>query len=221
MPSIGEGFAVIADDHELFRSALIELLKRDFNFKGILEAASLDEAIDHLGRVAGVTFASVDLTMPGMNGAASLHGIRDVYPDVCIAVVTASERRADILTALEAGVHGFVPKTFGIQEVSKAFRLILSGQIFVPAALAITQFKVGSEEASPPGLDLATKWDGLSPRQKDVLNLMCHGLSNKEIARKLDLAEGTVKVHVNALFRALGAHNRASVIAAMAKRELR
>lgn len=198
---------------------MVELLKRDFNFKTIIEAASLDEAIDQLGRVPDITFASLDLSMPGMNGAASLLEIREIYPEVRIAVVTASERREDILTALDAGVHGFVPKTLGIQEASKAFRLILSGHIFVPAALAIPARKPCSEEGPSPSPDPVAKFAGLSPRQKDVLNLMSQGLSNKEIARNLDLAEGTVKVHVNALFRALGAHNRVSVVAALARFE--
>lgn len=219
MPSLGEGSAIIADDHELFRAAMVELFKRAFNFKEILEAASLDEALDLLGRVPSVTFAALDLAMPGMNGTQSLAGIREVFPEVRIAVVTASERREDILSALGAGVHGFIPKTLGIQEASNAFRLILSGHIFVPAALATPPPKLSSEDIPPPISDAVAKFAGLSPRQKDVLTLLSQGLSNKEIARSLELAEGTVKVHVNALFRALGAHNRVSVVAALARLE--
>lgn len=216
MSEIAADTAIVADDHEIFCSALGELLKKEFGFKQVLLASSLDEVIECLGQNPRISFACLDLSMPGVDGAASLHGIREIYPKTTIAVVTASERREDILAALGAGVHGFVPKSLGIQEVSRALRSILSGQIYVPAALAAASVRDLSEEHTVTLRDVSSV-GYLSPRQSDVLRLMAQGLSNKEIARSLRLAEGTVKVHVNALYRALGAHNRVSAVAAMAR----
>jgi len=214
--------AIVADDHELFRAALSELLKSTFGFSNVFQAGSLDEGIEHLGASDAITFASFDLSMPSMEGAASLHSIREIYPKMRLAVVTASERREDILAALGAGVNGFIPKSLGIVEVSKALRSIIGGQIYVPAALA------AANTLTAPAVAIAKQEPAssrpnelLSPRQNDVLALMAQGLTNKEIARHLRLAEGTVKVHVNALYRALGAHNRVSAVAAMQRLELK
>lgn len=213
--------AVVSDDHELFRSALSELLKGTFGFSSVFQAGSLDEGIEHLGASDAITFASFDLYMPGMEGATSLHSIREIYPKVHLAVVTASERREDILAALGAGVNGFIPKSLGIVEVRQALRSIIGGQIYVPAALAAAN-ALASPAATAKREPVPFRSNELlSPRQNDVLALMAQGLTNKEIARHLRLAEGTVKVHVNALYRALGAHNRVSAVAAMQRLELK
>lgn len=214
--------AIVADDHELFRAALSELLKNTFGFSNVFQAGSLDMGIELLSASDTITFASFDLSMPGMEGAASLHSIREFYPNVRLAVVTASERREDILAALGAGVNGFIPKSLGIVEVRQALRSIIDGQIYVPAALAAANALASPVVARPKQKPPALRSNELlSPRQNDVLALMAQGLSNKEIARHLHLAEGTVKVHVNALYRALGAHNRVSAVTAMQRLELK
>lgn len=209
--------AVIADDHELFRAALAEILKRDLGFTKVIEASSLDEAIGCLASNCDVTFVSLDLSMPGMEGQGSLHGIREVYPDLRLAVVSGSERREDILAALAAGVHGYIPKTLRISQIASAVRTVIEGNIFVPAILShqAKALPLAPEPRRPA--DVGRKAPALSPRQADVLALMAEGKSNKEIARELNVAEGTVKVHVNALFRVLGAHNRMSAVAAMSR----
>lgn len=215
--SMAMAIAIVADDHELFRSALAEMLRREFGFRQVIEAGSLDAAVEHLGQVPEVVLACIDLAMPGMSGTASLLGIREVYPDVRVAVITGSVRREDILSALGAGVHGYIPKTLRIVDIAAAIRTILEGRIFVPAELAT------SPEVSPQKTtlrqepELKSRLYALSPRQTEVLSLMAEGKSNKQIARNLGLAEGTVKVHVAALFRALSINNRVSAVAALAE----
>ena len=118
--------AVVADDHELFRSALAEILRRELGFSHIVEAGTLDDALNCLARIPNVTFASLDLMMPGMDGGDSLSGIRQTYPDLRLAVVSGSERREDILSALAAGVHGYIPKTFRIPQITAAVRVVIS-----------------------------------------------------------------------------------------------
>lgn len=210
--------AIVADDHELFRAALAEILRREFGFGLVIEAGSLDDAVDLLGRTSNVAFASIDLAMPGMNGEASLLSIREEYPDIRLAVITGSERRDDILLALDAGVHGYIPKTLKIAEIAAALRTILEGRIFVPPVLANKAFPSTRRNQVAPAVPHAPpRLSGLSPRQRAVLDLISLGKSNKEIAHELRLAEGTVKVHVSALFRTLGTHNRMGAVAAIAR----
>ncbi|MDR7039262.1 MULTISPECIES: LuxR C-terminal-related transcriptional regulator [Methylobacterium] len=199
--------ALVADDHELFRAAVADLLKRDCGFTSVIEVGSLDEAMQVLGEHPEISLASFDLAMPGVGNATSLRSVREVFPKVRVVVVTGSGGREDILLALQAGLHGYVPKTLGISEIANAFRTVLAGNIYVPAV--VTELP---PQPAPPAVavparlpELAGK---LTPRQQDVLRLIRCGRSNKEIAIALGLTENTVKVHANALYRALGVHNR-------------
>jgi DNA-binding NarL/FixJ family response regulator len=209
--------ALIADDHELFRAGLGAMLKRDLGFSEVIETGSLDEAIEHLGRHA-ISLACFDLSMPGVGSAGNLQAVREGFPQVRLAVITASTRREDILLALTAGAHGYVPKTLRIGEIADALRLVLAGQVFVPPCLAqpLTP-ATGQGRAAEKTPARTLKAAELTLRQREVLRLMAEGKSNKGIARALDLAEGTVKVHVNALFRTLGVHNRVSAVGAIAE----
>lgn len=202
--------AVIADDHGMYRMGLALTLKDRLGFDEVAEAASLDEALERLGEADGVALALFDLSMPGMESAASLAAVRECYPDLPIAVVSGSENRNDVLDALAAGVNGFVPKSLVDDDLVAALGTIVSGAIFVPATLATV---ATPRLAAPPSESVL---DRLTPRQRDVLGLLIEGRSNKEIARALDLGQGTVKIHLAALFRHLGVRNRAAAVAAAA-----
>ena len=199
--------ALVADDHELFRAGMSALLKRDCGFTEVIEVGSFDEALQMLDQHADVSFASFDLVMPGMCDASSLRGVRDAYPQARIAVVSGSGGRDDIMLALQAGVHGYVPKTLGIAEITRAIRMILNGGIYVPSMLAELPSPACPAPLVEPSplMEAAVK---LTLRQQDVLRLIRGGNSNKEIGRKLHLTENTVKAHANGLYRALGVHNR-------------
>lgn len=201
--------AVVADDHGMYRMGLAFTLKDRLGFDAVEEAASLDEALDKLGEAENVALALFDLSMPGMESAASLAAVRECYPTLAIAVVSGSENRADVLGALAAGVNGFVPKRLAEDELVAALEAIVGGAIFVPATLATAAPARPAEPAHP---DLAR----LTPRQRDVLGLLVEGHSNKEIARALELGHGTVKIHLAALFRHLGVRNRAAAVAVAA-----
>jgi len=203
--------ALVADDHELFRAGIAAMLKRDLGFRDVIEVGSLDEALFHLGRSSDVTLASFDLAMPGVKNAGSFKIVREMFPTIRSAVISASSRHDDILQALGAGMHGFIPKVLRIPEIVRALRLVLEGHVYVPWSLTdvrpVLSVKRFAIEPSPVSSKAV-----LTPRQSDVLRLMSEGKSNKEIARLLSLAEGTVKVHTNALFRALGVHNRSGAV---------
>lgn len=202
-----DSIALIADDHELFRAGLSSLLKRDCGFSSVIEAGSLDAAMQVLGENPAITFASFDLAMPGVENALSLRSVREVFPHVRVAVVSGSGGRDDIFLALQAGLHGYVPKTLGVADIVLAFQKIIKGEIFVPPLVADLppQAELSPGVELPPLPESSTK---LTPRQNDVLRLIRCGKSNKEIARSLNLTESTVKVHAVALYRALGVHNR-------------
>lgn len=214
--------ALIADDDDFFRLAVVAILTRNFGFSEVVETGSLDAAVDQLSiRRGAVTLALFDLAMPGMEGPGSLSAVRECFPAVKVAVVSASTERNKILTALEVGVHGYIPKGIGSAELTRAVGMVLDGQVFVPASLAVLD-GAGPRpalEARSPAFDGRPdgRQDGrqlripdLTPRQRDVLALLVEGRSNKEIARRLQLGEGTVKVHMAALLRSLGVQNRAA-----------
>jgi DNA-binding NarL/FixJ family response regulator len=211
--------ALVADDDEFFRMALRSILTSQLGFAEVVETASLDEAVERLSDTESVTLALFDLAMPGMESAASLRAVRECFPDTQAAVVSASTRRVDVLLALEAGAHGYVPKSLGVAELSRALRSITEGVIYVPAFIADL-----STTAGEPDLPLASTMSrnehpepSLTTRQRQVLEHLVAGRSNKEIARALNLGEGTVKVHVAALFRVLGVTSRAAAAAAGAR----
>ncbi len=206
--------ALIADDDEFFRMALRVILTDQLGFTEVLEASSLDDAVECLSARDDVSLALFDLGMPGMKSAASLRAVRESFQALKIAVVSGSQKRSDVLLALTNGVHGYVPKSVGASVIRSALSCILDGIVYVPQLIT----EIDREEPLPPDAPpQQVSLDGLTPRQKDVLRLVVQGKSNKEIARLLDLGEGTVKVHMSALFRSLGTSSRSAAAAIGAK----
>jgi DNA-binding NarL/FixJ family response regulator len=204
--------ALIADDDAFFRIALAAILTRHLGFKTVLEAGSLDDALELLGTRPDISLALFDLSMPGMKQAESLAAVRECAESVTLAVVSGSVSRQDILAALGAGVHGYIPKALGPAELVRALEVVLAGQIYVPPMLAKAP---ASEPLAVPGsAEPATDaMARLTSRQREVLQSLISGRSNKEIARQLGLGEGTVKIHVAALLRTLQLPNRAAAAA--------
>jgi DNA-binding NarL/FixJ family response regulator len=204
--------ALVADDHELVRSGMKQLLVDVLRAEEVREAETMDRALEILTNEGGGDLVLVDWRMPGMSGAESLAALRDGFPEAKVAVISAWEERADILSALGAGVHGYIPKSLPSAQIAAALQGILEGRIFVPPAMGRRE---GAGEATgAPGkskLDV----DKLTLRQRDVLQELLKGQSSKEIARTLDIAEGTVKIHLAAIYRALGVRTRAEAIAKM------
>jgi DNA-binding NarL/FixJ family response regulator len=203
--------ALIADDHELFRSGMKQLLVDVLHAEDVREAETMDHALEILTSEGAGDLILVDWRMPGMSGAESLAALRDGFPEAKVAVISAWEERADILAALGAGVHGYIPKSLPSSQIATALQGILDGRIFVPPAMG--KREGGSGDSTSPKLDQ----DKLTLRQRDVLTELLKGQASKEIARTLDIAEGTVKIHLAAIYRALGVRTRAEAIAKMSK----
>ena len=205
---------LIADDDEFFRMALRSILLTRLGVSDVIETSSFDEAIEVLAREPNLRLALFDLNMPGMNNWDDLRSVREVFPAVITAVVSASSARSDILRALDCGVHGYVTKGLGISELGNALQRISEGSVYVPASLpdtfglAKTETMRQAEAASSRDGPIALGKRALSPRQKQILELLVAGSSNKAMARSLNLSEGTIKFHISAVFRVLGATNR-------------
>jgi DNA-binding NarL/FixJ family response regulator len=159
---------------------------------------------------ASIDLAILDLNMPGLFNQEVLGDVLVAYPDTRFAIVSGNDSRAEILTALSIGLHGYIVKSLKDEEVVLAVNEILAGRIYVPALLSRT-----SAAHAPQPLQSSEKrrtnvgnLARLTARQKDVLKLMAEGYSNKEIARHLEIAEATTKIHAGAVLRELGVRNR-------------
>ncbi|WP_374565204.1 LuxR C-terminal-related transcriptional regulator [Nitratireductor sp. ZSWI3] len=214
----GSRTALVADDDEFFRIALRTILKSELGFADVIETGSLDEAVEQLAEHDEISLALFDLAMPGMKDAGSLEAVRDFRGDMRVAVVSASTRKSDMLTALSAGVHGYVPKGLGATELAAALGRVMDGAIYVPSEIAARDKSDEPKDVPEPSREPGSHAiESLTRRQREVLILVVEGLSNKEIARKLSLGEGTVKIHLAALFRSLGVRNRQAAAAAGAR----
>jgi DNA-binding NarL/FixJ family response regulator len=206
---------LVADDHGLYRSGFGFLLRDRMGFKSVIEAATFDAALDRLAETPNVELALFDLAMPGISGPEGLSVVKETYPGIRVAIVSGSEERNDVVKAVAMGLNGYVPKSLADDEIVGALQDILDGRVFVPrfmtSGAAGQPAKIANSETAPvskgdPGGGATYK--SISPRQRDVLDCVRRGLSNKEIARELDIAEGTVKIHLAALFSHFGARNR-------------
>ncbi len=213
---------LVVDDHPLMREAVrftLELLEQDC---GIDTAVSLAEAQRRLGEGTAYELVLLDLQLPDSRAYEGLQTLKTLRPDCAIVVMSADTDRTTILRCLELGAAGYIPKTLQTDAVMNALRLVVSGCVYVPAEAVtgampqdtLIRLKAGGEITDPAVL-------GLTDRQIDVLRLILRGLPNKLICRQLKLAEGTVKVHVSAVLRALGVRNRTQAVVAAGRLGLR
>lgn len=212
MASLGS-VAVVADDQEFWRTGIASMLKRQLHFSKVVHAVSFDRLIDALQSDPPPSLATVELSLPGMQSYVGVRQLRGQFPSVRLIVISATADRETILQSLAAGTHGFIPKRFQGSEILAAMKLIQQGQVFVPPDLP--DIPEARESEQDEGLFLSNAGSALTRRQRDVIQLLAEGKSNKEIASILQITEGTVKVHVNAAFRALGVHNRVSAVVAL------
>lgn len=196
---------LLADDHALFREGLRLVLESLSDVPcQVLEATDFIHALSVLRAEPGIEIGLVDLNMPGMDGFSGIEALKRASPDMFLVVVSASEEPIDVRRAMDAGAHGYIAKTSSSAAMMTAIRSVLNGDCFVSPGLQVPPV---SAETGTDGDDNRLK-QSLTPRQRDVLAMLRLGKSNKEIARDLNLAEITVKLHVTAILRSLGVDNR-------------
>jgi DNA-binding NarL/FixJ family response regulator len=216
---------LIADDHELVRQAMRLALSDAQIGLSFNEADGFDAAVEALA-TEGADLLLIDLSMPGMASAASLRTVREIYPATKVAVLTGADDRATIVECLAAGIHGYIVKSSPTEEIVNAVKTILAGSVYVtPAVAHIAATKgagdgPGATRPSGPVPAPGVSAEDFTPRQRDVLRLLAEGQQTKEIARALDLGEGTVKVHLAAIYRTLNARNRTEAVLMAGKLKL-
>lgn len=201
---------LVVDDHPLILEALQHVLQQLDEEVDVLAAQNAQSGRDLVAANPDAGLLLLDLHLPGAFGMSLLTELRQSFPTVPVVVLSASDRREDVLQAIDLGAMGFIPKCSANRVMLQALRLILSGGVYLPSEI-FTQ-RDTSETArttEPAAAHVMHPRDlGLTERQAQVLALVLQGKSNKVICRELGLAEGTVKIHVAAILRALNVSSR-------------
>lgn len=208
--SSGRQFLLV-DDHPILRDAISQTLSDLLPGSHTDLATSIQESKHRVATGRRYDYVLLDLHLPDSTGFDSLAQMRAVVPDTPIVVVSGESSRDTIVRCLEMGALGYIPKSLQADVVRHALRLVISGQTYVPREALVAASP--TRHVKPATLDPRNpRALGLTARQVDVLRLMMQGLPNKLICRELQLAEGTVKVHVSAVLRALAVTSRTQAV---------
>ena len=200
---------LLADDHPLMREGVRQVLAQLEPAIEIIDAHDYPSLFAQTALHADLDLALVDLNMPGFVGMQGITQYRHRFPDIPLVVLSASESPHDIRSALEAGALGYIPKAASTAVMLAALRQVLAGDIYVPACLGDSH--AGLHSVAPADFE-ALQHSGLTARQMEVARLLAQGCANKAIAGMLAMSEGTVKVHIAAIFRAFGVTNRTEAV---------
>ncbi|MBV2128390.1 LuxR C-terminal-related transcriptional regulator [Arsukibacterium indicum] len=200
---------IVADDHPLFRNALINAISSTFVTKATIETDSFDSTCTALEQHPDTDLLLLDLHMPGNCGFLGLIQLRKNYPSLPIVVISASEDLDVIRRVIAFGASAYIPKSANPLDISTALNAVLAGELWVPANL---QKAVFQEQSTAEDLDLAAKVAQLTQQQYKVLYYLTEGWLNKQIAYDLHISEATVKAHITAIFRKLNCTNRTQVV---------
>lgn len=207
---------LIVDDHPLIRSGVKAMLVRHERRAVVREARQLQEALGMLDEVNGVPdLILLDLNLPDCSGLPTLNAIREAAPDTPVVVLSADDSKSTILGSLDHGASGFIPKTMSPDLIWSALGLVLAGGVYIPHTVIFDAGKLDAAEPERPGTlrgVAVLQSRGLTERQIDTLRMLVLGLPNKSIARKLGIAEATVKVYVSAVLRALNVTSRTQAV---------
>ncbi len=197
---------LVADDHPLFREALKGAVARLLPGATLVESDSADALFASAEAHPQADLLLMDLNMPGAHGFSALVHLRAVHPQLPVVVVSAREEPGIVRRALEHGAAGFIPKSSEPAVIREAIAAVLDGGQWAPEQSADAA-GLGEEEAL-----IARRIRELTPQQFRVLGMLGSGLLNKQIGHALGVSEATVKAHMTAILRKLGASNRTQAI---------
>jgi len=201
---------LVVDDHTLFRRGLIALLSQYDRVMVVGEAADAGEAQRRATELQP-DLILLDNHLPGVRGVDALPGLREASPCSRVLMLTVSEDSEDLAAALRGGAQGYVLKTIDSDALLAAIMRCVAGESVVSPEL--TGKLVQALRSASPGVGGGAPAaphpiDALSPREREITSQIARGASNKEIARALDIAETTVKIHVQHILRKLGLSSR-------------
>lgn len=211
---------LVADDHTLFRDALVQYIVREDPDAEVTLAKDWYEAMDFLEEDNKFDLVLLDLCMPGMSGLKGFQKMKDDHPEMRLALMSGVAEEEHVKEAIDMGAVGYFPKTLSGKALLNAIKLVLSGERFIPldhqgsnimpSYRAEEEDIVRNKHMAQTHVDMSAIKDDidLTPRESDVLKYLVQGLSNKEIARELGLQVVTIKLHVRGICRKLNANNR-------------
>lgn len=194
---------LLIDDHSLFRSGIKLLLQRQDDFEVVGEAADGVEGVKR-AKMFKPDIVLLDLHMPGLSGLEILQLIRQDLPDSHTILLTVSEDAADLTACLRNGAAGYLLKNIDADFLLDSLRRVMNGDSVISTEMTaklVAQLRQGES-------DLPSSAEKLTPRERDIQAQLAEGLSNKESARKLDVAESAVKIHLQSVLKKLGLNNR-------------
>ncbi|PRY86859.1 response regulator [Donghicola tyrosinivorans] len=200
------GNALVVDDHPLFCDALTLTLKSISEFGTIHTAGTLEAALDEVSADSDIRAIILDLNLPDVNGLDGLVRLRTAAPRAKIIIASSMSDNRMISRAIKAGADGFVPKQAQRAVFQQAFDTVRTGKHFVPEGFIDPDGESATQD------DALQRLGTLTNQQARILNLICEGKLNKQIAYDLSIAETTVKAHVTAIMRKLGVHSRTQAV---------
>jgi two-component system, NarL family, nitrate/nitrite response regulator NarL len=206
---------LVVDDHALFREGLRALLANISPGVLIKEAASVETAAVEC-KSTEFRMVLLDLGLATTDGLETLERFRLAVPEVPVIVLSGDQDPRHIRAALDSGAVGFIPKAHTSELMIAALRFVLAGGIYLPPSVLEDDVN-GTQLSVDTAATVSLAFARLSPRQQEVAQLLLQGGSNKAIARRLNLSEGTVKAHVSAIFQIIGAKTRVEAVRIAAK----
>lgn len=197
---------LIADDHPLFREALRGVVSRVLPDASLHEADNAEALYAMVEAQPDADLLLLDLNMPGAQGFSALVHLRSQHPQLPIVMVSAREEPAVMRRALDHGAMGFIPKSSDSETLGTALRHVLDGERWVPEGAA------SNPSVSDDEHDVAARIRELTPQQFRVLQMLGSGMLNKQIGYELGVSEATIKAHMSAILRKLGASNRTQAV---------
>lgn len=197
---------LVADDHPLFREALRGVVGRNIPGAELHEADNAEGLYAMADAHPDADLLLLDLNMPGAQGFSALVHLRGLHPQLPVVMVSAREEPAVVRRALDHGAMGFIPKSSDADLLGAALLRVLDGDRFVPD-IAGSAPQTGQDEQ-----EVAARVRELTPQQFRVLQMLGSGKLNKQIGYELGVSEATVKAHMSAILRKLGASNRTQAV---------
>ena len=195
---------LLVDDHPLLRTGVMQLIALEDDLEAVGEASNGEEAI-RLATELEPDLIILDLNMKGMNGIETLSSLRDREVTSRIVMFTVSDNQEDVVAALQAGADGYLLKDMEPNDLIEKIRLAANGQLVLSKELTeLLALAIQSKHRRDDKVDAKT----MTKRERQILKLIAAGMTNKHIARKLDITEGTVKVHIKHLFKKLHLKSR-------------
>ena len=207
---------LVVDDHPVFRHGLSSVLEQLADFQVVGQAGNSAEALARAKELEP-DVVTMDICMPNGGGVGCTAALRQILPQIKVLILTVSDKDEDLFAAIKAGAKGYLLKSAQLDELVNAIRLVADSEAIISPVMAI---RLIEEFRQLNGLRPDKELGRLSAREREVLQLVAQGASNKEIAKNLFIGETTVKAHLRSIIEKLHVKNRAEAAALAAAKGL-